>query len=71
MVPMQRPITDPGYLSLMRPRTWALAALALVVACGPEPAKSSADTKPWYHESDVSRLSATGRPQLVEFFHPG
>lgn len=24
----------------------------------------------WYHESDVARLASTGRPQLVEFFHP-
>ena len=25
----------------------------------------------WYHASDVARLARTGRPQLVEFFHPG
>ena len=25
----------------------------------------------WYHASDVARLASTGRPQLVEFFHPG
>jgi uncharacterized membrane protein YhaH (DUF805 family) len=25
----------------------------------------------WYHESDVAQLARTGRPQLVEFFHPG
>jgi hypothetical protein len=25
----------------------------------------------WYHASDVSQLASTGRPQLVEFFHPG
>jgi lipopolysaccharide export system protein LptC len=24
----------------------------------------------WYHASDVKLLAATGRPQLVEFFHP-
>ena len=24
----------------------------------------------WYHESDVALLATTGRPQLVEFFHP-
>jgi thioredoxin-like negative regulator of GroEL len=24
----------------------------------------------WYHASDVALLAATGRPQLVEFFHP-
>jgi hypothetical protein len=25
----------------------------------------------WYHASDVGLLAKTGRPQLVEFFHPG
>jgi hypothetical protein len=25
----------------------------------------------WYHASDVAVLAKTGRPQLVEFFHPG
>jgi len=24
----------------------------------------------WYHESDVALVASTGRPQLVEFFHP-
>jgi hypothetical protein len=24
----------------------------------------------WYHASDVALLARTGRPQLVEFFHP-
>jgi hypothetical protein len=24
----------------------------------------------WYHASDVAQLAKTGRPQLVEFFHP-
>jgi hypothetical protein len=24
----------------------------------------------WYHASDVAQLARTGRPQLVEFFHP-
>ena len=24
----------------------------------------------WYHASDVALLAETGRPQLVEFFHP-
>lgn len=27
-------------------------------------------TDVWYHESDVASLGRTGRPQLVEFFHP-
>lgn len=25
----------------------------------------------WYHTSDVALLAKTGRPQLVELFHPG
>ena len=25
----------------------------------------------WYRASDVAQLARTGRPQLVEFFHPG
>lgn len=25
----------------------------------------------WYHASDVALLGQTGRPQLLEFFHPG
>lgn len=25
----------------------------------------------WYHASDVALLAKTGRPKLVEFFHPG
>jgi hypothetical protein len=25
----------------------------------------------WYHASDVALLARTGRPQLIEFFHPG
>jgi hypothetical protein len=24
----------------------------------------------WYNQSDVSLLATSGRPQLVEFFHP-
>ena len=31
------------------------------------PASDSA----WYHPSDFALLGKTGRPQLVEFFHPG
>jgi hypothetical protein len=27
-------------------------------------------TDVWYHASDVASLGSTGRPQLVEFFHP-
>ena len=25
----------------------------------------------WYHASDVAHVGQTGRPQLMEFFHPG
>jgi hypothetical protein len=35
-----------------------------------EPRPPRADSV-WYHESDVALLAKTGRPQLVEFFHPG
>jgi hypothetical protein len=24
----------------------------------------------WYHASDIALLASTGRPQLLEFFHP-
>ena len=27
--------------------------------------------QPLFTPSDVARLAATGRPQLVEFYHPG
>lgn len=38
----------------------------------PAPADSAlAVDSAWYHASDVSLLASTGRPQLVEFFHPG
>lgn len=35
----------------------------------PSAAGAKADSV-WYHTSDVALLSTTGRPQLVEFFHP-
>jgi len=38
-----------------------------------DPASQSAAVKAdsvWYHASDVALLAKTGRPQLVEFFHP-
>ena len=35
----------------------------------PPEARLDADSM-WYHASDVARLASTGRPQLVEFFHP-
>lgn len=35
----------------------------------PAEARAEADSA-WYHASDVARLARTGRPQMVEFFHP-
>ena len=32
--------------------------------------RRAATAEPWYHASDVALLATTGRPQLVEFFHP-
>jgi hypothetical protein len=31
----------------------------------------SASDSVWYHASDAALLGQTGRPQLLEFFHPG
>ena len=54
--------------------TLTAAALAFVgrdlVGRGPDRSGSDADSV-WYHESNVALLAKTGRPQLVEFFHPG
>ena len=60
-------------LSLIVGGTLTLAAVllggrGLFVARGG--ATDGADSV-WYHESDVTQLGTTGRPQLVEFFHPG
>jgi hypothetical protein len=46
-----------------------LAAIAITGRpdTAPKPWKS---TDVWYHESDLAQLNRTGRPQLVEFFHP-
>lgn len=55
----------------------AIAVLAsLVVAIDRRGTDTTSGTiKPtpdsvWYHASDVSLLASTGRPQLLEFFHP-
>jgi hypothetical protein len=54
------------------PTRLALVAAAFItlgsLAGGQEPAK--ADPETGFRRSDPSLLSATGRPQLVEFFHP-
>ena len=51
-------------------------AVAFFLVLGQRPATtpesliaSQADSV-WYHASDVALLATTGRPQLVEFFHP-
>jgi hypothetical protein len=52
----------------------AVAALVLLrrdVAPAPFSGSVNGADSTWYHESDVALLGATGRPQLVEFFHPG
>jgi hypothetical protein len=48
------------------------AALFLLLGrhgTAPDRSISTADSV-WYHASDVALLGTTGRPQLVEFFHP-
>ena len=52
----------------------ALATAAAFMAAGRSrrdsmTAAPAADSV-WYHASDVTLLATTGRPQLVEFFHP-
>ena len=36
---------------------------------GETPGAAKSDSV-WYHASNVALLAKTGRPQLVEFFHP-
>ena len=53
--------------AMTRPLRSALAAGAVFLAalsCARPPKEA------WYHTSDVAHLATTGRPQLVEFFHP-
>lgn len=52
-----------------------MVAVALVVAVfvirRAEPDKRPWHTTDvWYHESEARLLGSTGKPQLVEFFHP-
>lgn len=52
----------------------AAAGIAFMVsrrAPEPEQAPVTKADSVWYHASDVAQLANTGRPQLVEFFHPG
>ncbi len=39
-------------------------------AAAPQPSATAKQDSLWYHESDVAMLATTGRPQLLEFFHP-
>lgn len=53
---------------------------AVFVGCQPNGSQTAASEQEsaaapradsvWYHASDVALLAKTGRPQLVEFFHP-
>lgn len=55
-----------------------VAALAVALLVPSRPPRDSGQApndvrkdSVWYHASDVGLLAKTGRPQLVEFFHPG
>ncbi|MFN0178275.1 MAG: hypothetical protein ACKVZ0_05710 [Gemmatimonadales bacterium] len=48
----------------------AVAVLTVVSVRSRSPAGPSVEP-PVFHPSDVAILAATGRPQLVEFYHPG
>ena len=52
----------------------AVAALAVILFVAlrfaPDKGVTAKSKSAWYHESDVALLATTGRPQLVEFFHP-
>jgi hypothetical protein len=54
----------------------ATPAAAFAIAMGFYLLRSEPEKRPWkttdvwYHTSDVASLGSTGRPQLVEFFHP-
>ena len=60
-------------LSLIIGGTLALGAAVLVgrSVVGSRGGTTSGADSVWYHESDVTQLGTSGRPQLVEFFHPG
>jgi hypothetical protein len=52
----------------------AIASIAILARRADTPRSASGSRQSdsvWYHESDVAQLARTGRPQLVEFFHPG
>ena len=61
---MKRLLLSAGVLAVV-----SVVVVAIVIRTGPDerPWKT---TDVWYHESDVAQLARTGRPQLVEFFHP-
>jgi hypothetical protein len=54
-------------------RVVSLFAVVVVVVAGAaivQRQRGEGASEPWYHASDVAQLGKTGRPQLVEFFHP-
>jgi hypothetical protein len=61
---MKRSVVIAGALTAI-----GIATLALIRRPDAAP-KPWQTTDVWYHESDVAQLHRTGRPQLVEFFHP-
>ena len=66
--------------TIMKRIALALAGLAALVVVlvltrretilAPEMNTTASADSVWYHASDVALLTTTGRPQLVEFFHP-
>jgi hypothetical protein len=65
-------VKRPAVIALSVGLLVAAAFYALQRSARPErdTAATGADST-WYHASDVAQLATTGRPQLVEFFHPG
>lgn len=51
--------------------TLGVVAVLTVVAMRSRGPAAAPVEPPLFHPSDVAVLAATGRPQLVEFYHPG
>jgi hypothetical protein len=49
----------------------AVATAAWLRVRAPEPAAPASASADLYTASDSGLVGSTGRPQLVEFFHPG
>ena len=61
------------HIAMRLTRVLSLFAVVLLVVAGAaivQRQRSDGVSEPWYHASDVALLAKTGRPQLVEFFHP-